>query len=505
MSHTRLGLVPLSPAPMQRWFTKYCVIAMSLGTPQSGMAPRNRRKDGDANAGRLPQAATAGSRTPSETCPTRRQSYHASVAPDTNSFGSYPAAPSGSSPTGKVARTSSLLSLYEAQSVEYPNVSVGGVHRDNSGPYLGDKYPHAPLDVERSVYESGAQGFVETEWPDYGVQQRAKFVGGDDQTAGKLAEALGSVSTGAAKGTRTGTHLPPTRTKHVDYPWSDERRAPWSSGSGGGARRGVAGDRHIDVGGGTVGKEPRPGRSLGIGDASAYQGEKDASEEIARWQGPTTGPGASASEGGDAEATTPGGYSHQRSPSGAVRPQPSPRKRCSLERCRTQQLGSSATASSQAAASQADGKSTTMNQSTGAHRLQATQVPTPPHCLKDNSRDLYCDLRDGGVGGGGRFSLWSSSDEEASITEIECYDEGGDERHAGSERQFQVREGASALHDGDRHPSRSDDGSGRFEAPEIQALLSAAASAGGFFDAATSSADKVGGGLRYQSVDRTPA
>ncbi|CAM9298236.1 unnamed protein product, partial [Hapterophycus canaliculatus] len=222
---------------------------------------RSRRKASDFNVEPKTGVNVRGARRLPE-CRPRKYVY------DVPSSQTHPAVLSGSYLRGEVARTSSLLSLYEAQSVEYPNACIGRAHKDNSGPYLDDDYAHAPSGVGRFASDSGAQ-------------------------ASASAASAAPAAPGAANNTGGDRNLPPRR-EETDYPWSDERRAPLSSRTGGGARRGVVGGREIDVGRATVGKEPRRNRVSGRRNTAAYEGEEDANraEEAARRQGWATGSGA---------------------------------------------------------------------------------------------------------------------------------------------------------------------------------------------------------------------
>lgn len=463
---------------------------------QPAMAPRHRRQGSGVNAGLLPHAAAVRGRKPSGACPTNRESSHTPRMPETSSFQSHSTVQAASYPIGGVARTSSLLSLYEAQSVEYPSDYPGRVHRDNSGPYLDNDYRQAPLDVGRSVSESGAQAFVETEWPDDGVQNIAKSAGGDSRTVATSAAAPAwSASGGVAENASTDRNAS-TRTAETDYPWSDERRAPWSSGSSSGPCRGGTGYHQIDVGSAVVDKEAGRDSFLVRGESTCANdiGARSA-EAIARPQQDGTGSGCIGNEGRAVEAMTPNGYSNQYSPLGAARPQPSPRKQCSLERWRTGDLDSGAIALTQPVPSHAAG-GPTENRSAGTEHLQLIHASGSPHGIDDDGRGLDGSL--GGGGGGGRFSLWSSSDEDATITETNCHDEegGGNDRNRCSDRELQGCEGGGVFEGNDEadwHTSRAYGECGHVQTPGRQAFYSAAASAGAFFDAATSSADKVGG------------
>ncbi|CAM9988068.1 unnamed protein product, partial [Ectocarpus sp. 8 AP-2014] len=262
-----------------------------------------------------------------------------------------------------VARTSSLLSLYEAQSVEH----VAGIRRDNSGPYLDDDDALGP-----------SRGHTPAGWPGGGAQDRLTLAG-QEQLSVLVAtsEAEKITPSGGAEGA-------------MDYPWSVERRASWSRGSGGGARHIVEGGTRLDAAAATVSGSPLWNDVLNIGQ------QLDQTR------------GTSAKEGEE-----------------------HPRRR-----------------------------------------------------------------RGGDVGGGagtrlgGRFDLWNESDDEVSVTEADRHEhhtnlERRNEHHA-SGSNSQACEGAGALDSGDDGGHAMDS----FLMPAQGTGFPVTAQAGGFFDAATSSADK---------------
>ncbi|CBJ29331.1 expressed unknown protein [Ectocarpus siliculosus] len=262
-----------------------------------------------------------------------------------------------------LARTSSLLSLYEAQSVEH----VAGIRRDNSGPYLDDDDALGP---SRDHTSAG--------WPGGEAQDRLTLAG-QEQLSVLVA------TSGAEKFTPSGGAA-----GAMDYPWSDERRASGSRGSGGGARHIVEGGTRLDAAAATVSGSPRWNDVLNIGQQL----------DQAR--------GTSANEGEE-----------------------HPRRR-----------------------------------------------------------------RGGDVGGGavtrlgGRFDLWNESDDEVSVTEADRHEhhtnlERRNEHHA-SGSNSQACEGAGALDSGDDGGHAMDS----FLMPAQGTGFPVTAQAGGFFDAATSSADK---------------
>ncbi|CAM9798264.1 unnamed protein product, partial [Ectocarpus sp. 12 AP-2014] len=262
-----------------------------------------------------------------------------------------------------VERTSSLLSLYEAQSVEH----VAGIRRDNSGPYLDDDDALGP-----------SRGHTRAGWPGGGAQDRFTLAGQEQLS---VLVATSEVEKTTPSGGAAGA---------MDYPWSDERRASGSHGSGGGARHFVDGGTRLDATAAIVRGSPRWDDVLNIGQQL----------DQAR--------GTSANKGEE-----------------------HPRRR-----------------------------------------------------------------RGGDVGGGagtrlgGRFDLWNESDDEVTVTEADRYEPptNGERRieHHASGSDSQAREGAVAL-------DSCDDGAhamGSFLMPAQGTGFPVTAQAGGFFDAATSSADK---------------
>lgn len=408
------------------------------------MAPRIEHRRKVSGAKRAPLGLAAGKRRPSEG---RITTGEGRTPLEINSALS-PAL------SQEVTRTSSLLSLYEAQSVEYVaggGSGGGGGGRDNSGPYLDDD-AGTLLGLGGSI-SGPSYGLMTAGRRGEGVEHRA--------TLG-VRDRLQAQEAGASKAS-------PAETEEVgDYPWSDERRARWSRGSGGVAARrpgtgdidpGALNDRHRD--------ELR-------WDDVLRTGEQDGSSAGAIKTGDSVTKVVDVSggyRGCELEAAVTDNHASLPLPAEGAdchdRPEfpapSSPRKLSSLQR-RREYVASPTRATSPSA--------------------EADQPQL-------NGDRQSCNRELGGVGGvgdgGGRFSLWSSSDEDASVTEVFGRDEHGDEDggngNGGSGYDAQAG-GPNRLASRSAAATSCYDMSGG-------AFLSATASAGSFFDAATSSADKV--------------
>lgn len=326
-----------------------------------------------------------------------------------------------------VARTSSLLSLYEAQSVE----NIAGIRRNNRGPYLDDDDALGP-----------SPGHTPAGCPAGGAQDSLK-VAGQEQLSVLVA------TSGAEKTTPTGGAA-----GAMDYPWSDESRESWSRGRDGGARHIVEGGTRLDAAAATVRGSPRWDDVLDIGQQLDQDRSKNANqgEDQPRRQRVT----------GDY-----GGYRDRDEIVGIARNETFP----------------STTESSVAAV--AGG-----TQSCKTHAQATATYPD------DDGVDLGHE-KGGDFGGGpgtrlgGRFDLWNESDDEVSVTEAHRNEpptngERRNKNHA-SGSDSQVCEGADAPDSGDDGVHAMDS----FLMPVQGAGFPVTAQAGGFFDAATSSADKV--------------
>ena len=271
-----------------------------------------------------------------------------------------------------------------------------------------------------------------------------------------------------------------------DYPWSDERRSAWSRGSGGRAARHLGRGNHDDA---DLSADQHRGELRW--DDVLIGGERDGLSA----GGADNGDGATEAirfsegcRGGGPEAHLAGNHGLLPLPAegaaaGSVSPEPfsrlSLRKLSSAQR-RREHVRSSPTRR--------------------AMPLSA-EASRPPHPDGDR-RSLNGEVGgDDGVGGGGgggggggsagagaRFSLWSSSDEDASVTEVfggdeHGVDEGGDSGDGGLGYGVPAGESNWLASKSGAATSGHDVPSGVFS--------SVMASAGSFFDAATSSADKV--------------
>lgn len=330
-----------------------------------------------------------------------------------------------------VARTSSLLSLYEAQSVEH----VAGIRRDNSGPYLDDDDALGP-----------SRGHTPAGWPGGGAQDSLTLAG-QEQLSVLVA------TSGAEKTTPSGGAA-----GAMDYPWSDERRASGSRGSGGGARHIVEGGTRLDAAAATVSGSPRWDDVLNVGQQldQARGTSANEGEEHPRRRRVSVGTGDC------------GGYGDRDEIVGIARNEIFP--------------------------------STTETSVTAvAGGTQSCNIHT--HATASYLDDDCVDLgheKGGDVGGGagtrlgGRFDLWNESDDEVNVTEADRYEppingERRNEDHA-SGSDSQACEGGGALDSGDDGGHAMDS----FLMPAQGTGFPVTAQAGGFFDAATSSADKVG-------------
>ncbi|CAB1119671.1 unnamed protein product [Ectocarpus sp. CCAP 1310/34] len=329
-----------------------------------------------------------------------------------------------------VARASSLLSLYEAQSVE----QVAGIRRDNSGPYLDDDDALGP-----------SRGRTPAGWLGGGAQNRLTLA---SQEQLSVLVAASEVEKTTPSGGAAGA---------MDYPWSDERRGSGSRGSSGGARHFVDGGTRLDATAATVRGSPRWDDVLNIGQQldQARGTSANEGEEHPRRRRVSMGTGDC------------GGCRDRDEIVGIARNETLP----------------STTESSVSAVAG------------GTQSCHIHAHATAPY-LDDDCVDLGHE-KGGDVGGGagtrlgGRFDLWNESDDQVSVTEADCYEpptngERRNEHHA-SGSDSQACEGAVAQDSGD-------DGAhamGSFLMPAQGTGLTVTAQAGGFFDAATSSADKV--------------
>eukprot|EP00903_Cladosiphon_okamuranus_P012004 g11271.t1 len=407
------------------------------GRRKSLVAPRNRRKTSSATRAPLGQAARR--RRPSEGKPSTVQGR--------SPFDINPAA--RPPPLSKeVTRTSSLLSLYEAQSVEHVPAGGGSATsgRDNSGPYLDDDggtllglggsvsgLSYGPAGTRGERTEHGAASPA--------ARNRRQYQGAGEGQAG-------SAETGEGG----------------DYPWSEEMRASSSRGRGGAAARhpvrgGVGfGAPTEDPGGdprwddvlenaeldglSAVAIESGDGESGAIGGAGGYRGS-ELNAAITGSHGVLPLP-----------AEVAGRFDRPEDCS-----QPSPRKRSSIQRRREN------------------------NSSQPRAAPHSAEGENQPH-LNGGRHSFNGDLGgvDGIGGAGARFSLWSSSDEDASVTEVFGGDEGGDNEIGGA--GYDVQDGRPS-----RLEPRSTAATGGYGSSG-GAFASVMASSGSFFDTATSSADK---------------
>ncbi|CAM9311621.1 unnamed protein product, partial [Ectocarpus sp. 13 AM-2016] len=146
--------------------------------------------------------------------------------------------PSTLSADRTVARASSLLSLYEAQSVEH----VAGIRRDNNGPYLDGDDALGP-----------SRGHTPAGWPGGGAQDHLTPAGQEQLS---VLVATSEVEKTTWSGGAAGA---------MEYPWSDERRASRSRGSSCGAHHFVDGGTRLDATAATVRGSPRWDDVLNIG------------------------------------------------------------------------------------------------------------------------------------------------------------------------------------------------------------------------------------------------
>ncbi|CAM9181163.1 unnamed protein product [Ectocarpus fasciculatus] len=350
----------------------------------------------DSLLSHLPRGAAAGRRTRAKSGATIHQSQAGAAngtpngvaarrrpweAQETRTQERHAVTPSTLSADRAVARTSSLLSLYEAQSVEH----IAGICRDNSGPYLDDNDALGP-----------SRDQTPTGWPGGGAQDSVVFAS-QEQLSVLVARsgAEETIPTGGAAGA-------------MEYPWSDELRASRSRGSDGGARHIVEGGTRLEAAAATGRRSPQWDDVLNIGQQlDQARGTRDSE-----------------------------GEEHPR-------------------------------------------------------RRRETHAHTTAPYLDDDGVRLGNDNR-GDVGGGagtrlgGRFDLWNESDDGVSVTGADRYEppkigERGNE-HGASGFDSQ----AGALDSGDDVAHATDS----FLMPVQGTGLLVTAQAGGFFDAATSSADK---------------
>lgn len=407
----------------------------------------------------------------------------------------------------EAARNSSLLSLYEAQSVEhvagdqYGGGGDGGggdgggggggdgIGRDNSGSYLdgdgedgsggGGAVSSGGALLDRGGSVSGLYGLVTpSEW-----HQEGGTVNCSTARAARFSNSRGRQTTLAGVAAVEGGG--------DDYPWSDERRTLWSRGSGDGGGATTEGGQN----GGNVSQQRRRRQQReneaamdGISDGIFHDEDREFSTTITG----STGTGAFLAEGDEQR--------HYRV--GLTLPQPSPRKRSSTER-RREHL---------------DHPTSTTPTPAGTNKLlgAATHVPIAPRYPDEEGSDFGGNVGpdDGGVGGGGggglgggglgggRFSLWSSSDDDdASVMDVYVDNAGEDghyDIHGSAGEVLRAGEAAGATLDGGGEdgrffPSGTGSARGGYEAPEgvFLPVATTTASRSPFFDAATSSADKV--------------
>lgn len=402
------------------------------------MAPRNRRKPSGATHTPLGQAT--GRKRPSEgrtTTGQGRTPFDNNRAPQQS-----PALPK------EVTRTSSLLSLYEAQSVEHVAAGGGGFTggRDNGGPFLDE--------------DGGTL-----------LGLGGSFSGISHGLTGRRGERLAHRAFPASKDQRQGQEArerkagPAETGEGGDCPWSDERRASWSRGSGGAATR-HPGRGNIDPG--VPRSEPRDDLRW---DDVLGNGELDGLSAVTIRNGDggsSVIDGDGSDRGGEPNAGTAGSLAlvpllaegEDRIDRPALFSQPSPRKPSSVQR-RREHLASPARAAPDSA-----------------------EEADQPHLNGDRHRlNREVGGAEGVAGAGTRFSLRSSSDEDASVTEVLGGDEDGDSAIGGA--GYDVQAGGPS-----RLASRWTTATGGYDAAG-GAFISMTASAGSFFDAATSSADKV--------------
>lgn len=398
------------------------------------MAPRNRRKA--SGAARAPLAQAAGRRRPPEgraRTGQGRYPFEPNLAPSLASC-------------RQVTRTSSLLSLYEAQSVEHVAAAGGGGGdggRDNSGPYLDDE-GGTLLGLKGSMVG-----------PPYDLERHGK--------QGERRATPAAIDRPQAREARERKASPAETGEGGDYPWSDKSGAPWSHGSGGGAARHPG---RGNVAPGALLADERRGEPQWddvLTNGERYGSSAGEIEGVAKVADVSVGHrdydlgAATTGNHGLLPLPTEGADGHHHP---AVRAHRSPRDPSSSTQGRRE------------------------------HIVSPTRA-TPPSPEADQRHSW-----NHGVGGvvddgegttGARFSLWSSSDEDASVTEVFGGDEDGDEdgdNENGWSGYGSQTGGANGLASRSAAAASDYDMSGG-------AFLAVTAPAGSFFDAATSSADKV--------------